>query len=263
MTVLQAIILGLVQGLCEFLPVSSSGHLVLLQKIFGITEGAMFFTVMLHVATLFAVVWVFRKTLWQMLKNPLSQYPLYIILATVPTVIITLLLGDLVEESYSGNLLGWGFLITAAVLSGTEAFAHRRRKKLGLEEMGIPHALTVGVAQGLALLPGISRSGMTIAGGLFAGLDRNFAAEFSFLMSIPAILGATVLQVKDVIGAGSLQIDLLPVIVGMAAAFVSGLFAIKWMLAIVRKGKLRWFAIYTAILGVLVLADKYFIHIWF
>lgn len=263
MTIFQAIILGLTQGLCEFLPVSSSGHLVLLQKIFGIEEGAMFFTVMLHVATLFAVVWVFRKTLWQMLKNPFSKYPLFIILATVPTVIITLLLGDLVEDSYSGNLLGWGFLITALILSATGAFAHRRRKKLGLSEMGIPQALAVGVAQGLALLPGISRSGMTIAGGLTVGLDRNFAAEFSFLMSIPAILGATVLQVKDVVVAGSLQIDVLPVIVGMAAAFVSGLFAIKWMLAIVKKGKLSWFALYTAALGALVLADQYFFHIWF
>ena len=263
MSVFQAALLGLVQGLCEFLPVSSSGHLVLLQNIFGIEEGALFLDTMLHLATLFAVVWVFRKTLWQMLRRPFSKYPMYIVLATVPTVIIALLFQDTVENSFSGEFLGFGFLVTALVLSLTEWLSGRPHKNRGLGEMGPGQALFIGCAQGVALFPGISRSGMTIAGGLSMGLERGFAAEFAFLMSIPAILGATVLQVKDAVTAKSLSIEVFPVIVGMVVAFFAGLFAIKWMLSIVRKGKLRYFAVYTAVLGLLVLADKYFMHIWF
>ncbi len=117
MSVLQAALLGLVQGLCEFLPVSSSGHLVLLQNVFGISEGALFFDTMLHLGTLFAVIFVYRKTVGQMLRHPFRKYPMYIILATVPTIVITLLLRGFIEESYSGQLLAWGFLVTAVLLS--------------------------------------------------------------------------------------------------------------------------------------------------
>ncbi|MGI6193505.1 MAG: undecaprenyl-diphosphate phosphatase [Christensenellales bacterium] len=263
MSVFHAALLGLVQGLCEFLPVSSSGHLVLLQNIFGIAEGALFFDTMLHLGTLFAVVFAFRKTLWEMIRHPFRKYPMFIVLATVPAVVFTLLFRDFIEGSYSGSLLGWGFLVTALLLTVTDRLSARVAGKRRIDGMRAGHALLIGAAQGLAVFPGVSRSGSTISGGLFCSLEREFAAEFAFMMSIPAILGATVLQVKDVLEVGIGSVDWIPVLVGMAVAFVSGLFAIRWMMKIVKKGKLGWFALYTAILGVLVLIDRYATHLFF
>jgi len=263
MSVLQAALLGLVQGFCEFLPVSSSGHLVLLQNVFGISEGALFFDTMLHLGTLFAVIFVYRKTVGEMLRHPFRKYPMYIILATVPTIVITLLLRGFIEESYSGQLLGWGFLITAVLLFSTDRLSAGLSGKRRIDKMRPGHALLIGAAQGLAVFPGVSRSGATISGGLFCSLDREFAAEFAFMMSIPAILGATVLQAVDLAKTGVSSVDWLPLLVGMAVAFVSGIFAIRWMLSIVKKGKLGWFALYTAVLGILVLVDRYLTHIFF
>ena len=263
MSVFQAALLGLVQGLCEFLPVSSSGHLVLLQNIFGITEGALFFNTMLHLGTLFAVAFAFRKTLGEMFRHPFRKYPMFIVLATVPAVLLTLLFRNFIEESYSGSLLGWGFLVTALLLAVTDRISARLSGKRRIDGMRPGHALLIGAAQGLAVFPGVSRSGATISGGLFCSLEREFAAEFAFMMSIPAILGAAVLQGADVIKAGIGSVDWLPVIVGMVAAFFSGLLAINWMLKIVKKGKLGWFALYTGILGALVLIDRYATHLFF
>jgi len=263
MSVFLAALLGLVQGLCEFLPVSSSGHLVLLQNIFGISEGALFFDTMLHLGTLFAVAFAFRKTLFAMFRRPFKKYPMFVVLATVPTVIITLLLKDFIEDSYSGSLLGWGFLVTALLLTVTNRLSETFGGNHRIEGMKAGHALLIGAAQGLAVFPGVSRSGSTISGGLFCGLEREFAAEFAFMMSIPAILGATVLQVKDVMEAGIGTVEWVPVMVGMAAAFFSGLFAIKWMMNIVKKGRLKWFAVYTGVLGALVLLDRYVTHLFF
>ena len=260
MNVLQAALLGLIQGLCEFLPVSSSGHLVLFQKIFGLSEGALFFDTMLHVATLFAVFWAFRRTLLSILRHPLSKLPRYIVLATVPTVVITLLLKDFFTDAYGGGLLGWGFLLTGLILFLTGRIPKGTK---AIDSMGPKDALLIGTLQGIAVLPGVSRSGSTIAGGLFAGLDRDFAAEFSFLMSIPAILGATVLQAADLVREGTFSVPWLPLLAGMTVAFLSGLAAIRWMLRLIRKGKLRGFAIYTLALGALVLADQYLFHLFF
>lgn len=260
MNILQAVILGLVQGLCEFLPVSSSGHLVLFQTFFGIEEGGLFFSTMLHVATLFAVLWAFRKTIAEILRHPLSKLPRYIVLATVPTVVITLLFKDFFESAYGGGLLGWGFLATSLILFLSSRIPVGKKD---LAAMRPKDALLIGTIQGLAVLPGISRSGSTIAGGLFSGLDRGTAAEFSFLMSIPAILGATALQTLDLIQNGAENIPWIPLLFGMLAAFLSGLAAIKWMLGLIKKGKLKVFSIYTLALGLFVLADRYVFHLFF
>lgn len=267
MTILQAAVLGLVQGLCEFLPVSSSGHLVLLQRIFGLTEGALFFSVMLHIGTLFAVLIAFRHTIWQIIRHPFSKLLGYIILATVPTVIIALLFGDWFEAMYGGSVLGVSFLITSLILWLSDAveryYAQRKKTPNGLKEMRPGHAIAIGCVQGVAVLPGVSRSGSTISAALMCGLDRSFAAEFSFLMSIPAILGSAVLEGADLLKSGVGSVDWGPVLVGMAVAFASGWVSIRFMLRLIKKGGLKWFGIYTAVLGVLIIFDGAVTHFFF
>lgn len=259
MTILQSIILGLVQGLCEFLPVSSSGHLVLLQSVFGIEEGAVFFDVMLHIGTLIAVVLVYRTTLIKMIRHPLSKYPVYIVIATIPLVVIALLLGDWIDTLFTGGFLGVSFLITAVILFTSNRISHQKKT---LRDMSPLEAIAVGTVQGIAIVPGISRSGSTIAAGLFVGLEREFAAEFSFLMSVPAILGSLALQLfkllKGDLVLGTISVG--PTVVGTIMAALSGLFAIRVMLRVIKKGKLNYFAIYVAILGVMVLIDQNVTH---
>lgn len=259
MTIWSAMLLGLVQGLCEFLPVSSSGHLVLMQNIFGLSEGAFFFDTMLHVGTLIAVFIVFWEQIWQMIRHPFQRKVGMLLLSTAVTTAMAFLLRDFIEESFGGSLLGVGFLATAVLLLLSEGVRVRRKR---ISDMGTGNALLVGLVQGVAILPGISRSGSTIAGGLFVGLERKEAADFSFLLSIPAALGAVVMQVPDVI-ASPVAIDWLPVLVGMAVAAVSGYFAIKVMLKLVAKGKLRGFAYYVAVLGALVLLDQFVFNLFF
>ncbi len=258
--ILEALVLGLVQGLTEFLPVSSSGHLVLLQKIFGITGDNLFFDVMLHVATLIAVIFALNKEIVAILKNPLGKMLRYIILATIPTVIIALLLKDVIDTAYGGDLLGFGFIFTGLLLTIAEKVPRGTKK---LEEMKISSPIIMGLLQGIAIFPAISRSGSTIVGGLISGLDRGFAARFSFLMSIPAILGSLVLEGKDAIEAGLGNLPWLQIIVGMVFAGVSGFFAIRFMINLITNKKLYGFAIYVGALGVLILLDQLFFNIVF
>ena len=257
MNIWEALVLGVVQGLCEFLPVSSSGHLVLFQQILGVNDPGILLDTLLHVGTLVAIFVVFWHDIWDMIRRPLSK-PVYLLaLATVPAVIATLLFGDFFETAFTGKFLGLGFLATSAILffSGKRQ-GHRK-------EVGYADALVMGVFQAVAILPGISRSGSTISGGLFRGIDRTEAAKFSFLMSIPAILGSVVLQVKDIVTGTAVSLPLVPVIVGTAAAAVSSLFAIKFMLYLVRRVNLAGFAIYTLALGTLVCLDQWVFHIFF
>lgn len=260
MTIIQAIILGIVQGVCEFLPISSSGHLVLFQNVFGINEGTLFFDVMLHVGTLAAVIVVYKDTIFKMLKRPFSKYPMYIVLATIPTVIIALLFKGVVDEAFSGSYLGWGFLITALLMLISSQIGKGQK---ALRSMNAVDALFMGTLQGgSALLPGISRSGATITGGLIMGLDQGFATEFSFLMSIPAILGSLVLQIYELSKTGVGHIQWGHVSIGMVFAAVFGYIAIRTMLRIVKKGSMHYFAIYAAVLGIFVLVDQHITH-WF
>ncbi|MDR0760828.1 MAG: undecaprenyl-diphosphate phosphatase [Treponema sp.] len=277
----EAIILGAIQGITEFLPVSSSGHLVLVQRIFGISEPALFFDTMVHVGTLAAVFVVLWKDIWGILRRPLQPVTGFLILATIPTVVAALLFKDGIERAFSsGGLLGAAFLFTAAALlvswrlSGrpgkTDRMAARGPDEvLPTGNMGWVDALIIGVCQAVAVVPGVSRSGLTLSGALSRRLNRDAAARFSFLLSIPAILGALVLQIKDLaggdagtaseaggIGAGALT-------AGTLTAAIVGFFAVKFMLKIVRERSLWGFAVYVAVLGALVLVDQGATHFFF
>ena len=271
MSIFTAIILGIVQGLTEFLPVSSSGHLVLLQRIFGISEPTLFFNIMVHVGTLAAVVTVLWRDIWAILRKLFQPLTAYLILATIPAVIFGLLFKDTIEGAFeSGEFLGFAFLVTTALLTSSELISRRARAGNGLKKAGQMKwldALVIGLFQAAALVPGVSRSGATISGALFRGIDRDFAARFSFLMSIPVILGALVLGIWDLsrgtepaaaggIGAGA-------IIAGTISAAIVGFFAVRFMLKIIREKSLFGFAVYTGILGVLVLFDQFVTRIVF
>jgi undecaprenyl-diphosphatase len=251
-TIIHSIILGVVQGVTEFLPVSSSGHLVLLQKILGIDEAPLFFDTMVHVGTLGAVFIVLWQDIGGLLKKPFQKLTLLLIIATVPTVIAALLFSDVIETAFQGGaLLGPAFLLTAFALTATELLSMRdAAAKRPLEKMTPFDALVTGICQSIAILPAVSRSGLTLSGSLLRGLRREDAARFSFLLSIPAILGALVLQVAG-LNDGGTQVDLLPLVVGTSTAFISGFLSIRLMLKIIREKRLFGFAAYTAVLGVL------------
>lgn len=266
MTIWLALLLGVVQGVCEFLPISSSGHLILLQTMFGIEEPtASLFNVMLHVATLIAVCVVYRKILWQLIRHPFQKTVGLLILATVPTVIFTIIMKKIspFDGFYSGAetgaYLGIGFILTAWLLLLSDILISMGRKR-SMEKMGVKDALIIGGMQCLGVFPGVSRSGSTIAGALIAGLDRKAAADFSFLMSIPAILGATCLEAYDTVKEGIVLAgnDILFIIVGMIAAGVTGYFAIRFMIRLITKRRLWGFAIYVGALGVMVIVFQIF-----
>ncbi|MCJ7855833.1 undecaprenyl-diphosphate phosphatase [Lachnospiraceae bacterium NSJ-143] len=261
MSIIHAAILGLIQGLTEFLPVSSSGHLTLFQKIFGIEEATMSFDILLHVATLIAVFVCYWDDIWRLIKRPFQKTTYLLVAATIPTVIIALVFGDIIDNTFGdGKFIGFNFLITGFVLLYAD-FKSEGRKKI--KDMSYADALIVGTMQGIAICPAISRSGMTITGALSRDLNRSSAARFSFLLSIPAILGAMVLTIKDMVsdgGAGFEAIGILPTAVGFVVAAVSGFVAIKFMINIIKKGKLRYFSIYVFILGILLIFDQFVTH---
>jgi len=272
MNIIKAIILGIVQGLTEFLPVSSSGHLVLMQKIFGITAPTLFFDTMLHIGTLTAVFAVLWRDIWDILRKIIQPLTGFLILATIPAVAAALLFGDVIEHVFeSGKYLGVCFLATTALLIIAELLSKRAVAGNGLkkaENMNWLDALIIGIMQAVAIAPGISRSGATISGALSRRLDRDFAARFSFLMSIPAILGALVLQVKDLVKGSAAEIagesiGAAAIIAGTVSAAIVGFFAVKLMLKIIREKSLYGFAIYTAVLGALVLLDQFATHVVF
>jgi undecaprenyl-diphosphatase len=276
MGIFTAIVLGAVQGLTEFLPVSSSGHLVLLQKIFGVSEASLFFDTMLHIGTLAAVVAVLWHEIWAILRKIIQPLTAYLIIGTIPAVIFALIFKKTIESAFdSGRFLGFSFLLTAILLSTAEFFSRKARanmnelKKHG--EMNWMDALITGILQAIAIIPGVSRSGATLSGAIFRKLDRDFAARFSFLLSIPAILGALVFQVKDQIentaiygnaaSADSISIGAVPIIAGTVTAGIVGFFSVRLMLKIVREKSLWGFAVYTGVLGILILIDQYALHI--
>jgi undecaprenyl-diphosphatase len=269
MTLLEAIILGMVQGLTEFLPISSSGHLVLVQKLLGIdlsseSSRAMIMTyyVALHLATLFAVIIHYWKKVWEILKHPFSKFPMQILVSTIPAVILTLLLGDAIEGTYvSSALLGPGFIFTGLAIALGEKLGNGRK---GLEELKTSDSLLMGAAQGIALLPSVSRSGMTITTALALGFCREFAADFSFLMSIPPIMGGVLLDTLDLVKGNTLSfeaIGLTNLLAGMAAAGITGFLAIRLMLAAVKKMKMKYFAYYVIILGLMIIGAQVFLKV--
>ena len=264
MNVWEALILGIVQGITEFLPVSSSGHLVLLQRIFGINEPALVFETAVHGGTLLAVFVVLWRDIWSILRRLLQPLTLYLIIATIPTVIAALAFRNLIEKAFAtGAFLGFAFLVTSSLLLLSEKL---NQKNFGSsqasagDKMNWHDALVIGFFQVVALVPGVSRSGATISGALFRRVDRNYAARFSFLLSIPAILGALVLHARAFINAGlglEGSIAVLPLLVGTLSAGIVAFFSMHLLFIIIKKHSLRGFALYTGILGLLVLIDQY------
>lgn len=258
MNVLQAALLGLVQGLGEFLPISSSGHLLLGRMVLGVgvdqNSGAYhMLDILLHVGTLIPVLIVFWKDWWDILKNPFkSRTLLLLFIASLPTLVVKFIFDDFIDGANSGWFLGVSFLLTAVFLLVAETVSANMRKRT--DKPGFLHAIVMGCMQGVALLPGISRSGSTLAGGLLSGLERKSAAKFSFMMSAPAIVGAMLLEGKDALENGWFnELELLPTLVGIVVAGVSGYLAIRFMLKLISRVSLNWFALYVAILGLLFL----------
>lgn len=264
MSYLNAIILGLVQGLCEFLPISSSGHLFIMQQLFGITDGGLFFTVMLHLGTLAAVLIVYRKRIFELIRHPVKQYKywLFIIIATLVTVIMQLLFGDYFEALNTGRFLGYFFLLTALMLICCDILRQSRNASLTVANMKWYHAAFIGFMQGIAILPGVSRSGATITGASLCDMKKEDAAEFSFLLSIPAILGGAVLEIPAAINEGATG-DFLPIIIGVVVAGISGYFAVRFMIKLITKHSFLGFAIYTALLGLYIILDWNVFHLIF
>ena len=257
MTIMQAFWLGLVQGLGEFLPISSTGHLDLLQKIFGFSVGNyLTLDVLLHLGTLAAVIVVYWKRLWNMLLHPVKSELWLLVVATIPAVIASLAF----DIDFSPEMLGFEFLITTLILWLADLIGG---VSFQTKEVKWYNALVMGVMQALAILPGVSRSGATISGGVASGLSRKRSADFAFLMSVPAILGAIVLELiknGDAVFSGELVGQMggwQPLLVGILTSAVFGFLAIKIMLSIVRRVRLTWFGVYTALLGIAILLDQY------
>lgn len=254
---IQALILGLIQGLTEYLPVSSSGHLAIGQALFGMENGDenLMFTVAVHVATVLSTLvilwseidWILRG-LFKFEMNAETKYALNILVSMIPVGIVGLFFKDYVEEVFGSGLLivGCCLLLTALLLT----FSYYARP-LQKEHISMRDAFIIGLAQAAAVLPGLSRSGSTIATGLLLGNKKEKLAQFSFLMVIPPILGEALLDVLKAVKGEAVMgdIGMLPLCVGFLAAFVSGCVACKWMISIVKRGKLIYFGIYCAIVG--------------
>ncbi len=268
---LQAIILGLVQGLTEFLPVSSSGHLAICQKLMGVDESnILFFAATLHLGTLASVFVAYRSDIaalfielfgafkdlfteksFKINKNPTRRLGFMIVVSAIPTGLIGFIFNDFFETLYSKMaVVGISLIITGTILLLAEKFGTGRK---GEYEMRVRDAFFIGLCQSVAIVPGISRSGSTLVGGLFSGLNRPLAVKFAFLMSIPPIAASGLLEMKDAVSIGLNGVSPLTVILGCLVAFFSGLFAIKWMVKIVTDKKLIGFSIYTWAAGAAVI----------
>lgn len=263
MSIIQAIVLGILQGFAEFLPISSSGHLLLLQNIFGIEDNLLTFSVVVHIGTLIPVLVIYKDEILELIKNPFQKTTYLLILGTIPTVLIVLLFGDAIDNLFNyANFLALGFIITGILLIITDYTENGSKKS---KDITYKDALFVGFVQAVAVAPGISRSGSTIAGAVSRGIDRKAAAKYSFLLSIPAILGATVLEIRSILtGATDVgSFDVIPMTVGFFAAMISGYFAIKLMLKIVVRAKLRYFSYYMFVVGILIFIDQFYTNIIF
>ena len=265
MTVLQGALLGLIQGLGEFLPVSSSGHLLLARILMGIdadSAAMKMLDILLHVGTLIPVAVVFRREWIDMIRHPVrNKTLLLLIVASLPTLLIYVAAKKLIcingYEGFAifdnGWFLGVSFLLTAVFLLLCDRIAARRSSR-DSKEVGFFSAVVMGCFQGLGMLPGVSRSGSTILGGVSTGVNKEKAARFSFMMSAPAILGSLLMEGKDALEEGYFdEIALLPSLAGIAVAAVTGYAAIRFMLKVISRVPLSWFSLYLAVLGVVYL----------
>lgn len=263
MGILESILLGIIQGLTEFLPVSSSGHIELGKAVLGVEPGEnLRFTVIVHAATVLSTLVVFRKDITLILKGMLKfewnadwQFAVKIAISMIPVTILGLFFADQIESFFDGKIAFVGFMLlfTGGLLLVTTFVKH------GKKDVGFHHSILIGIAQAIAVLPGISRSGSTIATGLILGIDRPKVARFSFLMVIPPILGKTALDLRDLISegaAGDPQVASLSF--GFVAAFITGLVACKIMIDIVNRGKIQYFAYYCFAVGLIAIGAQWF-----
>ena len=245
MSLLEAIILGLIQGISEFLPVSSSGHLLVFHHIFGITtEDNLTFIIVLNMGSLMPLLFVFRKDVWALIKKPFQRTTALLIIATIPLVLVTLLFEDFIESAF--HMVRWlpvGFIITGVVLLLSDKLK-KNYKNMG--DISLLDAVLIGIAQAFAVFPGVSRSGSTITATMARSVNRESAAKFSFLMSIPAAIGAIVFRISRIVSDTELVegLNFVNLGAGFITAAVTGYFAINFMLAIVKKAKLKYFALY-------------------
>jgi undecaprenyl-diphosphatase len=262
LSALEAIILGIIQGLTEFLPVSSSGHLELGKALMGdetIPEEALLFTIIVHAATALSTIVVYRKYIWQLLVglakfqwNEEAKFVSLIAVSAIPIAIVGLTFEDEIKSFFEGKivLVGSMLLVTGALLLFTHFAQHRKGK------VTFFRSIIIGIAQTIAILPGISRSGSTIAASLLLGVSRERAARFSFLMALPPILGGALLKTKEyletprVVVESNHGIEADALIAGFVAAFIAGVFACRWMITIVKKSKLSHFAVYCFLAGI-------------
>ncbi len=238
----QSIILGIVQGITEFFPISSSGHLVIIQGLFGMKEPQLAFDIFLHIGTLISVLIYFRKDIIKIVTKDRFT-AVYLIAASIPTFIIGLMFKDIVEELFARpRIVGYALLATGVLLLSA-AFYLRFNRTKEHKKIGIINSILIGAAQGVAIIPGISRSGATIVAGILSGIDKEEAVKFSFLLSIPAILGATIFKCQDI--GSSLTSAALPYFIsGGLAAAITGIFSISVLLKAVKGDKLYIFGIY-------------------
>ena len=268
MNIFQGIIIGIVQGLTEFLPVSSSAHLIFIQKLLGV-ESSLAFDTFLHLGSLLAVLIYFRADIYKMIRawllsvgdilqhrfkegfysDPYKRLSWYVILATIPVGIAGVFFESQVDALFAGALYVPGFFL---FVTGTILYLSQRMAsgQIDMSRMGWFQSLFMGLGQACAIMPGLSRSGTTIAAGLAMGLDKEFAAKFSFILSIPAIFGAFIVQLKDI--GSSMSGDGAAIILGFVAAFISGYFAIKWLIDLIQNKSLDIFSCYCWIVGIIV-----------
>ena len=268
MTYLEAIILGLVQGLTEFLPVSSSGHLTILQHLFEINgDKVVLFTILLHVGTLFSVTFMYFKDLKELVielfltikdlltgkglklkERPVRKLGVMIVVTTLVTGVIGIAFEDVFVSFYKSLVpVSIGLIITGILLWISESIKPGKRN---IENLNFRNAIYIGVMQGIAICPGISRSGATLVGGLTTKLDRAFAVKYAFLISFPAILGSAVMEINELFDAAIAPSSYGPIIIGMLVAAISGIFAIKAMIAIVSKYSLKYFSVYVWLVAI-------------
>ena len=243
--IINFILIGVVQGITEFLPVSSSGHIVLFGSIFNM-DNLLLLSVVAHIGTLFAVMFCYRNKFKELIKKPFCETNLKLLIATIPTIIIVVLFNSFLEEHFSKHALVWGFLISAILLIVADL------NKITNKPLNKRRALIMGVSQGFALLPGVSRSGTTLAFGLLSGAKKEDVLDFSFLMSVPIILASGAYETIKIVNV-QIDVNWLGVFVVMITSFIFGILSIKLMLKIVRNNKLYFFSFYLVALSLLVL----------
>ena len=251
MTVGDAILLGIIQGITEFLPISSSGHLVVAENLMGLSKSGIIFEVVVHLGTLISILVVFRKDLTRLLRNWTSdesrRMSFYLVIGTIPIVLVGSMFKSQIEIAFEmPSLVGMAFLVTGSILILTYF-----TRVSGNSEMNTKRSILIGLSQALAILPGISRSGITISSGLILGMEAKEAARFSFFLAIPALLGSGFFMMGEILSMSGDGESMRILITGFVTSFLIGLIALKFLLSVLVKGKFYWFGIYCWVIGII------------